>query len=130
MVLGLLIDESMSVPNQPPRKADSGLGVARSLPIQRLRRLMTTATSAHDNTAIAAFDHHIVHLPAGGYGTTEFDMDDDRREALVNAGREAMRAFLAKQPVLTEPGAGSAVGSKERALANQAPTRLLPRQGA
>ena len=130
LVLGLLIDESMDVPNQPPRQADSGLGVARSRPVYRLRRLVTTVTSAHDNTKMAAFARHIVHLPAGGYGTTEFDMDDERREALVNAGREAMRAFLAKQPVLAEPSSGFAVGGKERALANQAPMGLLRREGA
>jgi len=129
-VLGLLIDESMPVPSQPPRKADSGLSVARSLPVQRLRRLITTVTSAHDYAAVAAYGRHVVHLPAGGYGTTEFDMEDDRREALVSAGREAMRAFLAKQPVLAEPSAGLSVGGKERELANQAPTGLLRRAGA
>jgi NTE family protein len=128
-VLGLLIDESMPVPNQPPRPADSGLGVARSRPIQRLRRLLTTATSAHDNTAMAAFARHVVHLPAGGYGTTEFDMDDERREALVNAGREAMRTFLAKHSVLAEPSSGFSVGGKERDLANKAPARILRREG-
>jgi predicted acylesterase/phospholipase RssA len=130
LVLGLLIDESMSVPNQPPRPAESGLSVARSLPVNRLRRLITTVTSAHDNTAIAAFARHVVHLPAGGYGTTEFDMEDERRDALVNAGREAMRAFLARQTPVGEPSAGFSVGDKERNLANQAPTGLPRREGA
>ncbi len=127
LVLGLLIDESLPVPNQPVRGADSGLGVARSLPVQRLRRLMTTVTSAHDNTAKAAFARHVVHLPAGGYGTTEFDMSDERREALVNAGRQAMRAFLAKQPAFGEPSSGFAVGGEEKALADQASSGLLRR---
>jgi NTE family protein len=128
-VLGLLLDESMTVPNQPPRQADSGLGVGRSRPVHRLRRLITTVTSAHDNTAMAAFARHVVHLPAGGYGTTELDMGDERREALVNAGREAMRAFLAKQSVLAEPSSGFSAGGKERALANQAPTGMLRQEG-
>jgi len=35
-----------------------------------------------------------VCLPASGYGTTQFDMTDEQRGALVNAGREAMLAFL------------------------------------
>jgi len=129
-VLGLLIDESLTVPNQPPRPADSGLGVASSRPVTRLRRLITTVISAHDNTAVAAYDRHVVHLPAGGYGTTEFDMDDERREALVNAGRDAMRAFLAKQPLHAEPSAGFSVGGKERDLANKAPAGMLRREGA
>jgi predicted acylesterase/phospholipase RssA len=129
-VLGLLIDESITVPNQPLRRADSGLGVARSVPVNRLRRLVTTVTSAHDNTAMAAFSRHIVHLPAGGYGTTEFDMEDERREALVNAGREAMRAFLANQPLLADTSPRFSVGGRERDLANQAPTKLLRRESA
>lgn len=127
-VLGLLIDESIPVADTPPRPATSGLGAARSGPVNRLRRLFNTATAAHDNTAIATFGRHVVHLPAGGYGTTEFDMDDERREALVNAGREAMRAFLARQPELAGPSAGFSVGERERELANQAPSRLVGRQ--
>jgi len=117
------------VADQPRRPADSGLGAAHSLPVQRLRRLITTVTSAHDNTAKAAYARHIVHLPAGGYGTTEFDMDDERRNALVNAGREAMRAFLAKRPELTG-ASGFSVGGKERDLANQAPVGILQRAAA
>jgi predicted acylesterase/phospholipase RssA len=127
MVLGLLIDESLPVAEQPARPADSGLGAARSLPIERLRRLITTVTSAHDNTAKAAYARHIVHLPAGGYGTTEFDMTDERRDLLVQAGRDAMRAFLAKRPELSG-ASGVSVGGKERDMANQAPLGILPRQ--
>ncbi len=40
------------------------------------------------------YPDQICHLPAKGYGTTEFDMDDARREALIQAGREAMRQYL------------------------------------
>ncbi len=127
LVLGLLIDESIPVPNQPPRPEASGLGLAQSLPINRLRRLITTVTSAHDKTAIAAYARHIVHLPAGGYGTTEFDMDDERREPLVAAGREAMRAFLAKQDMLEDRASGFSAGGTERDLANQARAKVLQR---
>lgn len=123
-VLGLLIDESIPVTEQPPRPGDSGLGAARSLLVQRLRRLMTTVTSAHDNMAKAIYARHIVHLPAGGYGTTEFDMVDERRDALVNAGRRAMRDFLAERPDLTASCGPSADG-RERELANQAPVAIL-----
>jgi predicted acylesterase/phospholipase RssA len=127
LVLGLLIDESLPVAEQPARPADSGLGAARSLPVERLRRLITTVTSAHDNTAKAAYARHIVHLPAGGYGTTEFDMTDERRDLLVQAGRDAMRAFLAERPELSG-ASGVSVGGKERDMANQAPLGILPRQ--
>lgn len=40
------------------------------------------------------FEHLVVRLPAQGYGTTEFDMSDARRTALVEAGRRAMAAYF------------------------------------
>ena len=75
---------------------------------------MNTATLAHDNMAIAVFAKHVVRLPAGGYGTTQFDMTDAEREELVEAGRQAMRAFLASQTVLE--------GTRELGGADFAPT--------
>jgi predicted acylesterase/phospholipase RssA len=102
-VLGLLIDETIPVPNRPARPAGSpsfaaslgGLSVVR-----RLSQLANTATCAHDNMAKAVFAANVVRLPAGGYGTTQFDMTDAEREALVEAGRSAMRQFLSAQTVL------------------------------
>jgi len=44
----------------------------------------------------------VVRLPAAGYGTTEFDMSDKRREALVGAGRAAMASYF---DTPTTPGA-------------------------
>jgi predicted acylesterase/phospholipase RssA len=129
-VLGLLIDEAIGVPGRP---ADPEMGGGFSLTgipaVGRLRRLINTATSANDNMAVAAFAPHVVRLPAGGYGTTQFDMTDAQREALVNAGRTAMRAFLGQQVVLE--GVGSAlefaVGDREMMLANQAALEWLNR---
>jgi hypothetical protein len=57
-------------------------------------------------------------------------MEVERREALVSAGRDAMRALLAKQPLVAEPSSGFSVGDKERVMANQAPAGLLRREGA
>jgi hypothetical protein len=96
--------------------------------VQRLRRLMDTATGAHDNLAKAVFARNVVRLPAGGYGTTQFDMTDPERVALVSAGRQAMIEFLSSQSVL-EAAAGAepgfAVSNAARALANQAAAGLL-----
>ena len=48
----------------------------------------------------------VVRLAAAGYGTTEFDMSDDRRNALVRAGKDAMAAHLEKPKASqTYPGA-------------------------
>jgi NTE family protein len=130
-VLGLLIDESLQVPNRPPRPAAPSrfsLGSLRT--VDRIHRLLTTATAAHDNMAISAFSRHVVRLPAGGYGTVQFDMDDDERQALLDAGRTAMVSFLAQQSVLEvmpAQAAGFAAGPAERALANDAALTILGR---
>jgi len=132
-VLGLLIDETIPVANRPA-KADKtshfSLGGLRT--VERIQRLLTTATAAHDNMAIGAFARHVVRLPAGGYGTVQFDMDDAERQALLDAGQTAMRAFLGRQSVLEglAPAIAPAeftVGTDERALANDAALTLLGR---
>jgi len=99
-VLGLLIDESLPVPDRPLRATSSGSAVASMSTLKRLKRLVDTATGAHDNLAKAVFASNVVRLPASGYGTTQFDMTPPEREALVNAGRLAMRSFLSGQSVL------------------------------
>jgi predicted acylesterase/phospholipase RssA len=126
-VLGLLIDESLPVPDRPPRPEGPGSAFAGLRTVDRLRRLVDTATGAHDNMAKALFAPNVVRLPAGGYGTTQFDMTDPEREALVDAGRRAMRAFLDGQSVLGQVGAGAVFGTHDsvRSLANQAALSIL-----
>ncbi len=99
-VLGLLIDESLPVLNRPPQPSSAGVALSDLRTVHRLRRLMDTVTGAHDNLAKAVFAPNVVRLPAGGYGTTQFDMTDAARDALVAAGRQAMRDFIASQTVL------------------------------
>jgi predicted acylesterase/phospholipase RssA len=94
-VLGLLIDESLSVPgadNAHLAAKSFSLGELRT--VQRLSNLVNTATSARDKSVIEAVEELVVRLPAKGYGTTEFDMSDERRELLVEAGRQAMQAYF------------------------------------
>jgi predicted acylesterase/phospholipase RssA len=124
-VLGLLIDESLPVPGRPPRPQGSGSIFAGLRTVDRLRRLVDTATGAHDNMAKALFAPNVVRLPAGGYGTTQFDMTDPERTALVEAGRRAMRDFLRSQSVLGLAGPGFAVNDAARSLANQAALGIL-----
>jgi predicted acylesterase/phospholipase RssA len=104
-VLGMLIDDKLDVPGLPPVPAPgTSLSVGRLATVQRLARLVQTMTSAHDNMAIAVFAKHVVRLPARGVGVIQFDMDESTREALVQAGRDAMAAFLANQTVLELTG--------------------------
>lgn len=105
-VLGMLIDEGSPVPGAPPVTAESvsaaGISVGQLRIVQRLVRLVDTVTGAHDKMVVDAFVDSVVRLPAGGYGTVEFSMSTERREALLAAGRETMRAYLeahASRPV-------------------------------
>ena len=95
-VLGLLIDENLPVVDAPPKATatSTGFDFGQLQLIQRLSRLVNTATKAHDKVVLEAFSQFVVHLPAQGYSTTEFDMSDTRQEALIQAGREAMRGYL------------------------------------
>ena len=129
-VLGMLIDETLPVPDRPSR-ASAGGGLAASLGglavARRLQQLANTATCAHDNMAKAVFAANVVRLPAGGYGTTQFDMTDAEREALLNAGRRAMREFLATQTVLEAAGDGFdfSVSDAAKAAADAAAGAIL-----
>ncbi len=130
-VLGLLIDESLPVGNDEARSAPSpstGAELAKLPPAARIRGLIDTATQAHDKLVIDAFEQFVCRLPARGYGTTEFDMSDVRREALVAAGQRAVETYFTQ--IETEGMKGPDVFAMERALrrADQAAVRIL--QGA
>jgi predicted acylesterase/phospholipase RssA len=91
-VLGLLIDEKLPVAKGLFVRVNIKPGELKT--VHRLRRLVDTATGAHDKMVIEEHSHLVARLPAQGYGTTEFDMTDERRDALVRAGREAMALYL------------------------------------
>ena len=107
-VLGLLIDDSLPVPPLAARGlfVDITVKPAELRTVQRLKRLIDTATTAHDKMVIDAFSQLVVRLPAQGYGTTEFDMSDERRAALVQAGRSAMQHYFDNQPAAMETTRG------------------------
>ena len=99
-VLGLLIDESLEVPGLRPTLAPEtphGVDLGQRRTATRLKRLIDTIVMARDKMVIDAFEHLVVRLPAKGVGATEFDLSDDRRALLTVAGRDAMRAHLARR---------------------------------
>lgn len=96
-VLGMLIDELLPVegaPDAPEKENWLGIDLQELQTAQRLQRLMETATQAHDKQIIEEFEQNVARLPAKGYGATEFNMSQERRNALVLAGRNAMDDFL------------------------------------
>ena len=94
--------------------------------VQRLQRLIDTATGAHDKMVIEEYRHLVARLPAQGYGTTEFDMSDDRRDALVQAGRQALALYLDAPTglVLPSKSMGRSDG-KEQTVADRIATSML-----
>lgn len=127
-VLGLLIDESLPVPGaqtavQPVKTFN--LGELRT--VQRLSNLVNTATRARDKSVIEAVEDLVVHLPAKGYGTTEFDMTDERRELLIGAGRQAMQAYFdrAEAAVVSFGAPGAAEGENAFRAADKIALKML-----
>jgi NTE family protein len=129
-VLGLQIDESLPVPGtEQPSAQKAAFDPAELQTVRRLTGLLNTALSAHDKMVKEAYEKIVVHLPAKGYGTTEFNMSDQRRALLVTAGQQAMAAYLDRAAA-----SGAAMDEIEMARVNQAADRvagrLLPRAEA
>ncbi len=129
-VLGFLIDEKLAVPGAPEKpgqQAVSGFDFGSLKTAQRLLGLINTMSQAHDKMVIEAFERLVVRLPARGYGTTEFDMTVERREALVAAGQRTVQAyFAAQEAALLNPQLDFGVGASEVAhAADRIATQLL-----
>ena len=129
-VLGLLIDESLPVPAVARKRGmlvDVKVKPGELRTVQRITRLIDTMTGAHDKMVIEEFEYLVARLPAAGYGTTEFDMSDERREALVQAGRDALGAYFDEQPVRRIAARGSRAPRAKRVkpTADRIAARLL-----
>ena len=104
--LGLLIDDTLPVAGSGEAAeagADGGqpgslLDDAKRLKtIKRITNLADTMMQAHDLATMEMHEDEICRLPAKGYGTTEFGMSDTRLQALINAGRQAMKVYFDNQ---------------------------------
>jgi predicted acylesterase/phospholipase RssA len=122
-VMGLLIDETLEVLNAPaPPAKGSPSALGRLKTIARIKRLVDTITTAHDKEIIESLSDLVVRMPARGYGTTEFDMSEPRRAALVAAGRQSMRRHLSRPA-----GLESVAPPEETARTQRDATRLATR---
>jgi predicted acylesterase/phospholipase RssA len=115
-VLGFLIDEKMTVPGAEAdaQKEKSGIDVGELKTVKRLSGLVSTVMGARDKAVISAFEDRIVRLPAKGYGTVEFDMSDQRRGLLVEAGRQRMQGYFKnlEEPLPARPSVTSTLPPK------------------
>jgi NTE family protein len=107
-VLGFLIDDDVEVPNVKQTVPADTMGVKISdlQTVRRLSQLVDTTLSARDKMVIDSYSNLVAHMPAKGYGTTEFDMSEDRRQKLVAAGQSAMQEYFSK---LARQAAGETV---------------------
>ncbi|MCB8984868.1 MAG: patatin-like phospholipase family protein [Ardenticatenaceae bacterium] len=97
--IGLYIDTSLpvseSTQTQPPAKKDNSKTSQQLTQInQHINNLVDTFTRAHDRIVASTYPNNICRLPAKGYTTMDFDMSDERVQALVKAGSKAMQAYL------------------------------------
>jgi hypothetical protein len=126
--LGFLIDETLEVPGAPAADAgDDGFQWGKLRTGRRLMALIDTMTTAHDKEVIEAFDQFVVRLPALGYGTMDFGMSAERREALVSAGRNATKEYFQKamEPRRRPKGPPPSEKDRRAAIADRIATRIL-----
>ncbi len=126
-IVGLMIDEGLEVKDAPPpvEGQDKGLtdfGNTRTL--NRFNGLLNTIMSAHDKMVLESFKSLVVRLPAKGYGTVEFDMSDERRNALIEAGREATRIYFDVRPAAVPAMSPREQTQAQRAADNVASSML------
>lgn len=84
-LLGMKLSSSQE--KIPPRNIQNGL--------QLFEALIKTMASAHDNRYISRrHERDIMFLPVEHYSATQFDIDDETKQKLINIGRERARLFL------------------------------------
>lgn len=125
-VLGLLLDDAAPVPTPRGLLVKITIKPGDLATVQRLRGLVDTMLGARDKQVMEAFADLVVALPAGGYGTTEFDMSEPKRNALLEAARATMRAYLAAHPPLPAAvGLAAPASPAVKDLADTLASRLL-----
>ena len=126
-VIGMLIDETLPVPgtDQPVASTSGGIKLGELQTVKRFGRLVSTLMGARDKAVISAFEHLVVRLPAKGYGTVEFDMTEERRKLLVDAGRQAMKRYLDKQAAMAASAEEPAPPLTPEEIADQVAKRML-----
>lgn len=124
-VLGLLIDEKLPVSMAKGLFVNINIKPGDLRIVQRLRRLTNTAMGAHDKMVIDEYAHLVARLPAQGYGTTDFDMSDERRDALIKAGRTAMARYFDEAASAAKQRGFSKGGLTQESVADRIATSIL-----
>jgi predicted acylesterase/phospholipase RssA len=124
-VVGFLIDEKLDVPGAPLLSAGTkGFSMGQLRTVNRLQNLINTMTQAHDKSVIEVSQRFVVRLPAKGYGTIEFGMSDQRREALIAAGRQAASAYFDRLEFAEGAGVSFSQDPAELAIIDRSADRI------
>lgn len=84
-VLGMKLSSTSD--EMSPHKIDNA--------IQLFEALFSTMTNAHDNRYIArSFEKNIIFIPVEKYSSTQFDMNEETKQKLINLGKERTIQFL------------------------------------
>lgn len=125
-VLGFLIDEDLEVPGAPEvEAAESRFDFGKLRTVTRVMNLLNTMLQAHDKSVIEAFERFVVRLPAMGYGTVEFGMSDERRDALVKSGRQAAATYFDQLEALLAAPDRFGLAEVPTPTADRVATRIL-----
>jgi predicted acylesterase/phospholipase RssA len=98
-VLGLWLDQNGAVPDAPPSRDPVSRVAAlvnglHSPTIERIERVVGAAISGNDVVEMRNHASLVCKLPTGGYGVTEFNMSQERIEALLRAGENAIQHWF------------------------------------
>jgi predicted acylesterase/phospholipase RssA len=91
---GFLLDEQLTVPGIKPAQPMIQLRT-----VDRLMRTIDTVTSASDNHAIALHSDRVCRLPCKGVSTLATNQSAKEIDLLVDAAKQATRAYLSRIPV-------------------------------
>jgi predicted acylesterase/phospholipase RssA len=127
-VLGLPIDEALPVPGAPPFVPHPTAAALGGLPAAAaLLDILDAVARSTDKATVNAVEGHIARLPGKGYHMLEFAMSNERFNALIAAGRQAMRRYFARhQDTALSPEALSRTASARQYIDDSA-TRQLSR---
>jgi NTE family protein len=84
-------------PEKPTYEAISGTG----WPIDMLKAILDSSTSALDKLAQAAFGNRSIAIPSGDVSTLDFALTEEQKAFLYDSGYRAAKAFFDSKPKAT-----------------------------
>lgn len=101
---GFVLDATLPIPNLPPPSSSSAVNkwfkdvALKSDTVSRLYNLMHALLKYNDAELVRANPDVVCRLPVKAIGTLEFDLPQDRLDALLSAAEIATSSFLARHP--------------------------------